>query len=65
MFNPFNSAVLKKFLGKLDVSCDQFPRTTYFIYASPQHQQLLLDNGYAIIYQKQKMHLRGIIAIRE
>jgi len=65
MFNPFSSAVLKKFLHNLDVSCHQFPRTTYFIYASPQHQQLLLDNGYAIIYQKQKLHLKGIIAIRE
>jgi hypothetical protein len=65
MFNPFKPSVLKNFLKKLDASCDQFPRTTYFIYASPQHQQLLLDNGYAIIYQKQKMHLKGIIAIRD
>jgi hypothetical protein len=65
MFNPFKSLVLKKFIKKLDHSCNHFPRTTYFIYASPQDQQILLDNGYAIIYQKQKMHLKGIIAIRE
>jgi cyclopropane fatty-acyl-phospholipid synthase-like methyltransferase len=65
MFNPFKPQVLKKFLKKLDVSCKQFPRTTYFIYASPQHQKELLDNGYAIIYQKQKMHLKGIVAVRD
>jgi cyclopropane fatty-acyl-phospholipid synthase-like methyltransferase len=65
MFNPFNSQTLKNFLKKLDVSCNQSPRTVYFIYASPQHQQALLDNGFAIIYQKQKMYLKGIIAVRE
>lgn len=65
MFNPFASSVLKSFLKKLDVSCTQFPRTTWFIYASPQHQKLLLDDGYAIIYQKQKMYLKGIIAVRD
>jgi SAM-dependent methyltransferase len=65
MFNPFNEAVLKDFLKNIDSSCHQFPRTTYFIYASPLHQQLLLDNGYAIVYQKQKMNLKGIIAKRD
>ena len=65
MFNPFEAPVLKNFLTKLNVSCQQFPRSTYFIYASPQHQQLLLDDGYAIVYQKQKMHLKGIIAVRD
>lgn len=65
MFNPFTQSVLRKFLKNLDASCDQFPRTTYFLYASPQHQKLLLDNGYAIIFQKQKMHLRGIIMVRD
>ena len=65
MFNPFNQSVLKSFLKKLDISCDQYARSTYFIYASPQHQKLLLDNGYAIVYQKQNMHLKGIIAVRD
>jgi len=65
MFNPFELTVLKKFLKHLDASCKQFPRTTYFIYASPQHQKALLDNGYAIIYEKQKMHLKGLIAVRD
>lgn len=65
MFNPFTESVLKRFLEKLDRSCHQFPRSTYFLYASPQHQQLLLNNGYAIIYHKQMMHLESIIAARD
>jgi len=65
MFNPFTEDVLKRFLEKLDDSCRRFPRSIYFLYASPQHQQQLLDNGYAIIYQKQMMHLESIIAIRD
>jgi SAM-dependent methyltransferase len=65
LFNPFTQTVLENFLKKLDASCDQFPRTTWFIYASPLHQQLLLNNGYAIIYQKHKMYMEGIIAMRD
>jgi SAM-dependent methyltransferase len=65
MFNPFTEVVLKNFLEKLDQSCHQFPRSIYFLYASPQYQQLLLDNGYAIIYQKQMMHLESVIAVRD
>lgn len=65
LFNPFNQTVLKNFVKKLEASCDQFPRTTCFIYASPLHQQVLLNNGYAIIYQKRKMHMEGIIAVRD
>ena len=65
MFNPFTEDVLKRFLEKLDDSCHEFPRSIYFLYASPQHQQQLLDNGYAIIYQKQMMHLESIIAVRD
>lgn len=65
LFNPFTQTVLKSFLKKLDLSCNQFPRTTWFIYASPLQQQVLLDNGYAIVYQKQKMFMEGIIAVRD
>ena len=65
MFNPFDQAVLKKFLINLDASCDLFPRTIYFLYASPQYQKLLLDNGYVIVYQKEKMYLKSIIAVRD
>lgn len=65
MFNPFTEIVLKRFLEKLDDSCHRFPRSTYFLYASPQYRQLLQDNGYAIIYHKQMMHLESIIAVRD
>jgi len=65
MFNPFSRSVLKTFLRNLDVSCDQYPRTVYFLYASPQYQKLLLNNGYAIIFHKEKMYLESIIAVRE
>jgi hypothetical protein len=65
MFNPFKRAVLKRFLKNLDVSCLDFPRTIYFLYASPQYKQCLLDNGYAVIYHKEKMYLEGIIAVRD
>ena len=65
MFNPFAEETLTSFLTRLEESCKLFPRKIYFLYASPQYQQLLLDNGYAIIYQKQMMHLESIIAVRD
>ena len=65
MFNPFTKEVLENFLKKLDASCELFPRTIYFLYASPLYRQALLDNGYAIIYYKQKMHMEAIIAVRD
>jgi len=65
LFNPFTEVVLKDFLEKLDASCRQFPRRIYFLYASPQHQQLLLDDGFAIIFQEQMMHLESTIAVRD
>jgi SAM-dependent methyltransferase len=65
MFNPFTEIVLEKFLEKLDHSCHEFPRSIYFLYASPQHQQLLLDTGYTIVYHEQMMHLESVIAVRD
>jgi SAM-dependent methyltransferase len=65
MFNPFDYSVLKNFLRKLDISCDEFPRPIYFLYASPQHDRLLLNNGFAVVYHKQKMYLKSIIAVRD
>ena len=65
MFNPFGQSVLKNFLLKLEASCHLFPRTIYFLYASPRFRQLLLNNGYAIIYQKKKLYLESIIAVRD
>src|SRR5690349_97115 len=38
MFNPFTEVVLKNFLEKVDHSCHEFPRSIYFLYASPQYE---------------------------
>ena len=65
MFNPFDEVVLINFLKRVERSCVQVPRTIYILYANPLHQQVLLDNGYAIIYQKKKMHMESIIAVRD
>jgi SAM-dependent methyltransferase len=62
MFNPFTEEIIRIFLIKLEKSCQKHPRTTYFLYASPQYKELLTNNGYEIIFQKRIMHLQGIIA---
>jgi len=62
MFNPFTEEIIRIFLNKLERSCQQFPRTTYFLYASPLYKELLTGIGYEIIFQKRIMHLQGIIA---
>ena len=62
MFNPFTGEVLRLFLEKLERSCRQFPRTTWFIYASPLYKQLLMNKGYEIMFDKRFMNLEGIIA---
>ena len=62
MFNPFTVEVLRSFLVNLEKSCRQFPRTIWFLYASPLHKQLLVNNGYEIIFEKRFMNLEGIIA---
>jgi len=62
MFNPFTEEIIRIFLNKLERSCKQFPRTTYFLYASPQYKELLTGIGYEILFQKRIMHLQGIIA---
>jgi SAM-dependent methyltransferase len=62
MFNPFTDEIIRIFLTKLESSCRQHPRTTYFIYASPQYKELLTNNGYEILFDKRILHLQGIIA---
>jgi SAM-dependent methyltransferase len=62
MFNPFTDDVLRHFLEKLERSCRQFPRTTWFLYASPLYKELLVNKGYEIKFEKRLMNLEGIIA---
>ena len=61
MFNPFDEETLSLFLDKLEGSCKQNPRKTWFLYASPQHATTLEKRGYQIAYRKKLMNLEGKI----
>jgi hypothetical protein len=61
MFNPFTEEIIEMFLNKLESSCQQFPRTTWFLYASPLHKEILLKRGYEIVFRKHIMNLKSII----
>jgi SAM-dependent methyltransferase len=65
MFNPFDQDVLRNFLERVNQSCTKFPRPVYFLYASPRFLKILLDDGYAVVYEKNRMYLRGVIAVRD
>jgi SAM-dependent methyltransferase len=65
MFNPFNERILGRFLERLESSYLDHPRPLAFIYASPQHLDLLQNAGFAVVYRKKKMYLESIIAIRD
>jgi SAM-dependent methyltransferase len=65
MFNPFKEEIILSFLDKLEGSYRQFPRTIYFLYASPQHMKAMMDRGYQMIYQKKIMNLEGVILIKD
>ena len=64
MFNPFTEEIIEIFLNKLESSCKRFPRTTWFLYASPLHKEILFNRGYEIVFQKQILNLKGIILKR-
>lgn len=49
MSNPFDKGILKKFLEKIEISLKSFPRTIWFIYASPLHLDVLLQYEYKIL----------------
>jgi len=61
MFNPFVESTLNQFLDSLEHSCKQYPRKTWFLYASPVHVGALLNRGYKIIFKKKLMNLEGKI----
>jgi hypothetical protein len=65
MFNPFVEETVDLFLDKLEVSCRQFPRKTFFLYASPQHLSALEKRHYKIIYRKSILNLRGVMLCKE
>lgn len=62
MFNPFTQDIITILLNKLENSCHQHPRSIYFLYTNPYYKEVLIRNGYEIVFQKHIMHLEGIIA---
>lgn len=61
MFNPFVEETVNKFLDMLDASCAQYPRETWFLYASPVHAAVLEKRGYQMRYRHKIMNLEGMI----
>ena len=65
MFNPFVEATLNQFLDNLEQSCKQFPRKTWFLYASPVHVSALQKRGYKVVFRKKLMNLEGKILCKD
>ncbi len=66
LFNPFEKEILERVLFNIECSVKQFPRTIYFIYASPQHLEVLKQKGFNVVYKVRKMQtLEGVIAVRQ
>lgn len=66
LFNPFDEDILEKFAANINESVRQFPRTTYFLYASPKHLDVLEKKKYTVVFRVKKMKwLEGVIAMKE
>ena len=61
MFNPFKKNTVQSFMDHLRQSTTSHPRDTWIIYASPQHADVFLSEGYHIAYQKNILNLHGVI----
>ncbi len=65
LFNPFEREIVELLLEKIEASVLNNPRSIYIIYASPQHEDILLSYHYDSVYRVQKMkYLKGMIAVR-
>lgn len=66
MFNPFNEEIIENFLEKVEVSLKDYPRTIYFLYASPKHIETFFEFEYEPVYRKRKLNwLDGVILKKE
>ena len=66
LFNPFSNEILSRFLEKVDISIAQYPRTIYFLYASPKHVETFFAFEYEPVYRKRKLKwLDGVILKKE
>jgi SAM-dependent methyltransferase len=61
LFNPFVEETLNAVLDKLEISCNAFPRPTWFLYASPLYAEVLKRRGYDEVFHKKFMNLEGKI----
>ena len=65
LFNPFDAGTLVQFLQMLHQSLLLYPRDTWFIYASPQHIEVLIRAGYKQVFETQMMNLKGKIFFKQ
>lgn len=66
LFNPFNKEIMEKFLGKIDRSVKEHPRTIYFIYANPQQKEALIQKDYKEVFRIKKLRLlEGVILLKQ
>ena len=65
MFNPFSEDTLHRFLDGLELSCREYPRKTWFLYAAPVHATALERRGYSVLYRHTLMNLKGMIFCKE
>lgn len=66
LFNPFGEETLSRFLEKVDISLTQFPRTIYFLYASPKYIDTFFAFEYEPVFRKRKLKwLDGVILKKE
>jgi SAM-dependent methyltransferase len=61
LFNPFGIDTLVRFMTKLEKSSERYPRDIWFIYASPQHESVLIERGYKAVYNEKILNLKGSI----
>ena len=66
LFNPFSDEIISRFLEKVNISTAQYPRTIYFLYASPKHVETFFEFEYEPVYRKRKLKwLDGVILKKE
>ena len=66
LFNPFSDEIISRFLEKVNISTAQYPRTIYFLYASPKHIETFFEFEYEPVYRKRKLKwLDGVILKKE
>ncbi|HEY4155841.1 MAG TPA: class I SAM-dependent methyltransferase [Puia sp.] len=62
LFNPFDEVILEGVVSNILKSQQLSPRTIRVLYANPQHESVLLDHGFVLIYHLKKWnYFEGVI----